>query len=151
MWNDPFTAIEKKIVMYHIWFTFLSTVRDTPKEPPNIKVCELGYCPISWNFCQKHATCANDWLHYLHYELSETTSTFYLNFAWYFVTEKYGSTYTKPCTVWLLRFMWFNWHSIILCHFTPHIKCLRTLTILSNSRAPSQYKDRLIYVWRFPC
>ena len=32
-----------------------------------------------------------------------------------------------------------------------HSAPLAAVVFLSQSRAPSQYKDRLIYVWRFPC
>ena len=30
-------------------------------------------------------------------------------------------------------------------------QCWPRMLLLYNTRAPSQYKDRLIYVWRFPC
>ena len=36
----------------------------------------------------------------------------------------------------------FKWH---------HCGMIPSMLVCSKARAPSQYKDRLIYVWRFPC
>ena len=46
---------------------------------------------------------------------------------------------------WLLK--WQGWHLGI----TNSGSRVIMVTPLEATRAPSQYKDRLIYVWRFPC
>ena len=41
----------------------------------------------------------------------------------------------------------------MLEYLSRRVLCIvaHTTVSLDKTRAPSQYKDRLIYVWRFPC
>ena len=69
----------------------------------------------------------------------------------YITTTKQSTT--KPCayflgyTVWLPQRQWSWTWEVWVNPPAPYVNKTRQMA----NRAPYQYKDRLIYVWRFPC